>query len=197
MKDSYKYIAGIDEVGRGTIAGPVVAAAVILRRDISYDELDDSKRLTEKNRKLLSKKIISQSIAWSISLSDVNEIDNLNILWATMLAMRRSILGLSCKPDFIQVDGNTLPNLEFYNEVLSAEAIIGGDAKIPAISAASIIAKVYRDNLMRSLGKIYPNFNFSKHKGYGTKDHIERLKEFGPCPQHRLSFRPLSSLLVK
>ena len=197
MMDSYEYIAGIDEVGRGTIAGPVVAAAVILRRDHSYDELDDSKRLTEKNRKLLSKKIISQSIAWSISLSDVNEIDNLNILWATMLAMRRSILGLSCKPDFIQVDGNTLPNLEFYNEVLSAEAIIGGDAKIPAISAASIIAKVYRDNLMRSLGKIYPNFNFSKHKGYGTKDHIERLKEFGPCPQHRLSFRPLSSLLVK
>ena len=197
MKDSYKYIAGIDEVGRGTIAGPVVAAAVILRRDQSYDELDDSKRLTEKNRKLLSKKIISQSIAWSISLSDVNEIDNLNILWATMLAMRRSILGLPCKPDFIQIDGNTLPNLEFYNEVLSAEAIIGGDAKIPAISAASIIAKVYRDNLMRSLGKIYPNFNFSKHKGYGTKDHIERLKEFGPCPQHRLSFRPLSGLFVK
>tara|TARA_B100001059_G_C17584868_1_gene451714 strand:+ start:101 stop:694 length:594 start_codon:yes stop_codon:yes gene_type:complete len=197
MKDSYKYIAGIDEVGRGTIAGPVVAAAVILRRDISYDELDDSKRLTEKNRKLLSKKIISQSIAWSISLSDVNEIDNLNILWATMLAMRRSILGLPCKPDFIQIDGNTLPNLEFYNEVLSAEAVIGGDAKIPAISAASIIAKVYRDNLMRSLGKIYPNFNFSKHKGYGTKDHIERLKEFGPCPQHRLSFRPLSGLFVK
>ena len=197
MMDSYEYIAGIDEVGRGTIAGPVVAAAVILRRDHSYDELDDSKRLTEKNRKLLSKKIISQSIAWSISLSDVNEIDNLNILWATMLAMRRSILGLSCKPDFIQIDGNTLPNLEFYNEVLSAEAIIGGDAKIPAISAASIIAKVYRDNLMRSLGKIYPNYNFSKHKGYGTKDHIERLKEFGPCPQHRLSFRPLSSLLVK
>ena len=197
MKDSYKYIAGIDEVGRGTIAGPVVAAAVILRRDISYDELDDSKRLTEKNRKLLSKKIISQSIAWSISLSDVNEIDNLNILWATMLAMRRSILGLPCKPDFIQIDGNTLPNLEFYNEVLSAEAIIGGDAKIPAISAASIIAKVYRDNLMRSLGKIYPNFNFSKHKGYGTKDHIERLKEFGPCPQHRLTFRPLSGLFVK
>ncbi|MAD28965.1 MAG: ribonuclease HII [Woeseiaceae bacterium] len=197
MKDSYKYIAGIDEVGRGTIAGPVVAAAVILRRDISYDELDDSKRLTEKNRKLLSKKIISQSIAWSISLSDVNEIDNLNILWATMLAMRRSILGLPCKPDFIQIDGNTLPNLEFYNEVLSAEAVIDGDAKIPAISAASIIAKVYRDNLMRSLGKIYPNFNFSKHKGYGTKDHIERLKEFGPCPQHRLSFRPLSGLFVK
>jgi ribonuclease HII len=197
MKDSYKYIAGIDEVGRGTIAGPVVAAAVILRRDISYDELDDSKRLTEKNRKLLSKKIISQSIAWSISLSDVNEIDNLNILWATMLAMRRSILGLPCKPDFIQIDGNTLPNLEFYNEVLSAEAIIGGDAKIPAISAASIIAKVYRDNLMRSLGKIYPNFNFSKHKGYGTKDHIERLKEFGPCPQHRLTFKPLSGLFVK
>ncbi|MDG1866144.1 MAG: ribonuclease HII [Woeseiaceae bacterium] len=196
MKDSYKYIAGIDEVGRGTIAGPVVAAAVILRRDISYDELDDSKRLTEKNRKLLSKKIISQSIAWSISLSDVNEIDNLNILWATMLAMRRSILGLPCKPDFIQIDGNTLPNLEFYNEVLPAEAVIGGDAKIPAISAASIIAKVYRDNLMRSLGKIYPNFNFSKHKGYGTKDHIERLKEFGPCPQHRLSFRPLSGLFV-
>ena len=124
MKDSYKYIAGIDEVGRGTIAGPVVAAAVILRRDHSYDELDDSKRLTEKNRKLLSKKIISQSIAWSISLSDVNEIDNLNILWATMLAMRRSILGLPCKPDFIQIDGNTLPNLEFYNEVLSAEAVI-------------------------------------------------------------------------
>lgn len=197
MKDSYKYIAGIDEVGRGTIAGPVVAAAVILRRDCSYDELDDSKRLTEKNRKLLSKKIISQSIAWSISLSDVNEIDNLNILWATMLAMRRSILGLPCKPDFIQIDGNTLPNLEFYNEVLSAEAIIGGDAKIPAISAASIIAKVYRDNLMRSLGKIYPNFNFSKHKGYGTKDHIERLKEFGPCPQHRLTFKPLSGLFVK
>ena len=114
-----------------------------------------------------------------------------------MLAMRRSILGLPCKPDFIQIDGNTLPNLEFYNEVLSAEAVIGGDAKIPAISAASIIAKVYRDNLMRSLGKIYPNFNFSKHKGYGTKDHIERLKEFGPCPQHRLSFRPLSGLFVK
>ena len=174
----------------------MVAATVILRKNYSYNELDDSKKISEKKRNILSSKIISESIAWSISLSDVNEIDNLNILWATMLAMRRSILGLPFMPDFIQIDGNTLPNLEFFNRVLPGEAIIGGDTKIPVISAASIIAKVYRDNLMRSLDLLHPNYNFSKHKGYGTKDHIERLKKFGPSPQHRLSFKSLSSLFI-
>lgn len=138
----------------------------------------------------MAKKILRQAISYSIAYADVNEIDNLNILWATMLAMRRSILGLAFAPNFIRVDGNILPNLDFYNKVLPGEAIVGGDGKIEAISAASIIAKVYRDALMSNFDSIYPGYNFSNHKGYGTKEHLERIKTNGPCLQHRMSFKP-------
>jgi ribonuclease HII len=172
------------------LAGPVVAAAVILPKSSFLDGLDDSKKISEKNRNVLAKKIFRQAISYSIAYADVNEIDNLNILWATMLAMRRSILGLAFAPNFIRVDGNILPNLDFYNKVLPGEAIVGGDGKIEAISAASVIAKVYRDALMSNFDSIYPGYNFSNHKGYGTKEHLERIKTNGPCLQHRMSFKP-------
>jgi ribonuclease HII len=178
-------------VGRGTLAGPVVAAAVILPKHYSFDGLNDSKKISEKKRNHLSKQILKQALSWSIAYSDVNEIDNMNILRATMLAMRRSILGLSYLPDLVRIDGNTLPNLNFHNELINGEAIIGGDGKVDQISAASIIAKVYRDKLMTNLDSLFPGYNFAKHKGYGTKDHLERIKYSGPCSQHRMSFKPL------
>jgi len=178
------------------LAGPVVAAAVILPKYFSLDGLDDSKKISEKKRNLLAKKIFTQAIACSIACADVNEIDNLNILWATMLAMRRSVIGLAHQPNFIRVDGNTLPILRFYNKVIPGEAIVGGDGEIKSISAASVIAKVYRDALMTNFDLIYPGYNFSKHKGYGTKEHLEKIKTNGPCAQHRMSFKPFCKNLI-
>ncbi len=185
-------IAGVDEAGRGPLAGPVVAAAVILDKKRPIAGLMDSKVLAEKKREKLAAEITGRALAWSVAWSDAAEIDRLNILQATFLAMRRALLGLRLRPGLVEVDGNRLPNLVFSGEVLDGNAIVGGDASNPAISAASIIAKVRRDHMMRCFDAIYPAYGFKQHKGYGTADHRECLSRLGPCPQHRRSFRPVS-----
>lgn len=184
-------VAGVDEAGRGPLAGPVVAAAVILPANCSLPGLDDSKVLSAELRDRLAIEIRAKAIAWSVAWADAAEIDALNILAATMLAMRRAILGLSILPGGIVVDGNRLPDLSFHDRQLDGEAIVGGDAKVPAISAASIIAKTTRDKIMVRMDKLYPHYEFARHKGYGTEIHRARLQEFGPCNQHRRSFAPL------
>lgn len=184
-------MAGVDEAGRGPLAGPVVASAVILDPHTQIDGLADSKKLTARRRELLAVEIKQHSLAWSVAWADPAEIDAINILAATMLAMRRAILGLAVTPAKVQVDGNRLPNLRFDARVLAGEAIIGGDDIVPAISAASIIAKTTRDHMMVELDKIYPRYEFARHKGYGTEIHRERLREFGPCREHRQTFAPV------
>lgn len=187
----YHLVAGIDEVGRGPLAGPVVAAAVILGESCRIDGLDDSKKLTEKMRCRLSGEIRQHALAWSVAWADAAEIDCLNILQATMLAMRRAILGLSLLPDFVQIDGNRLPDLRLSGRQLSGETVVGGDAKIATISAASIIAKVERDAMMKRMDSLFPGYGFAQHKGYGTTEHLSNIERLGPCQQHRRSFRPL------
>ncbi len=187
-------VAGVDEAGRGPLAGPVVAGAVILDKHSAIEGLRDSKKLTPRRRSELALEIRQKSLAWSIAWADAAEIDSLNILEATLLAMRRAILGLPVKPHYVQVDGNRLPELTFGAECIEGEAIIGGDATNAAISAASIIAKVCRDQIMVEMDRIYPNYGFARHKGYGTADHRERIDRFGPCQQHRRSFRPFRSM---
>ena len=184
-------MAGVDEAGRGPLAGPVVASAVVLDPRTRIEGLADSKKLTAKRRELLAVEIKRHSLAWSVAWADPAEIDAINILAATMLAMRRAILGLSLMPEKVQIDGNRLPNLRFDARVLAGEAIIGGDDSVPAISAASIIAKTTRDRMMVELDKIYPRYEFARHKGYGTEIHRERLREFGPCREHRQTFAPV------
>lgn len=184
-------VAGVDEAGRGPLAGPVVAAAVILHPQCDIDGLDDSKKLSAQRRERLAGEIHANAVAWSVAWADPAEIDALNILWATMLAMRRAILGLPIMPGSVQVDGNRLPNLRFENRQLKGEAIVGGDALVPAISAASIIAKTTRDRMMVQMDCLYPGYEFARHKGYGTQIHRERLREYGPCEQHRRSFAPV------
>ena len=184
-------MAGVDEAGRGPLAGPVVASAVILDPHTHIDGLADSKKLTARRRELLAVEIKQHSLAWSVAWADPAEIDAINILAATMLAMRRAILGLAVSPAKVQIDGNRLPNLRFDARVLAGEAIIGGDDIVPAISAASIIAKTTRDHMMVELDKIYPRYEFARHKGYGTEIHRERLREFGPCREHRQTFAPV------
>jgi len=184
-------MAGVDEAGRGPLAGPVVASAVILDPRTHIEGLADSKKLTAKRRELLAVEIKQHSLAWSVAWADPAEIDAINILAATMLAMRRAILGLTVTPAKVQIDGNRLPDLRFDGGVLAGEAIIGGDDIVPAISAASIIAKTTRDHMMVELDKIYPHYEFARHKGYGTEIHRERLREFGPCREHRQSFAPV------
>lgn len=181
-----KLIAGVDEVGRGPLAGPVLAAAVILDSKQLIDGLADSKLITPKRREVLGEIIKNNCIAWAIGSATVEEIDRINIHQATLLAMKRAIEGLKVKPDFVQVDGKFLPNI-----VCSGEAIIDGDKLIPAISAASIIAKVIRDHEMEEYDKIYPEYGFAKHKGYGTAQHLLALKKFGASPIHRRSFAPV------
>ncbi|MDH3442100.1 MAG: ribonuclease HII [Gammaproteobacteria bacterium] len=187
-------VAGVDEAGRGPLAGPVVAGAVILDPDREIDGLTDSKALSERQREVLAVSIMRHSIAWSVAWADTHEIDRLNILQATYLAMRRAILGLRLMPGRVEVDGNRLPNLMFGNRHVEGNAVIGGDRLVPSISAASIIAKVHRDGMMRSLDSVYPDYGFSRHKGYGTEAHRDALSRLGPCPQHRRTFRPISSL---
>lgn len=187
-------IAGVDEAGRGPLAGPVVAAAVILNINHSIDGLADSKVLSAACRAELAEEIMQRSLAWSVAWADPAEIDRINILQATLLAMRRAIIGLRIQPVFVEVDGNRLPNLSFHDRQIDGCAIVGGDSRIPAISAASIIAKVRRDDLMREMDLIYPEYGFRQHKGYGTADHRDRLGQFGPCPEHRRSFSPISAL---
>lgn len=185
-------VAGVDEAGRGPLAGPVLAAAVILDPATPIDGLDDSKRLTGKRRSELAACIRRDALAWSCAWADVHEIDTLNILAATLLAMRRALLGLRLWPARVEVDGNRLPNLEFGARRLAGAAIVGGDAGVAAISAASIVAKVARDDIMEAYDRRYPEYGFARHKGYATREHRECIARFGPCPQHRQSFRPLS-----
>lgn len=183
-------VAGVDEAGRGPLAGPVVAAAVILDERHPIKGLADSKKLTARRRERLFDEIRAKALCCSIAEASVEEIDRFNILQATLLAMRRAVSGLRLKPNKVLVDGNRLPTLE-----VLAEAIVGGDALVPAISAASILAKVHRDRWCLTLDQQYPLYGFAQHKGYGTAAHLAALRTHGPCAQHRTSFRPVAELL--
>ena len=189
--DPLGLVAGVDEAGRGPLAGPVVAAAVILDDTQPIAGLADSKALTALRRERLFDEIRAKALCCSIAQASVLEIDRLNILQATMLAMQRAVEGLRLKPVKVLVDGNRLPTLD----VLS-EAIVGGDARVAAISAASILAKVYRDRLCAALHADYPHYGFAGHKGYGTPEHLQALREHGACPQHRRSFAPVAAVLA-
>jgi ribonuclease HII len=189
--DPVGLVAGVDEAGRGPLAGPVVAAAVILDDANPIAGLADSKVLSPQRRERLHDEIRARALCCSIGLASVEEIDRLNILQATMLAMRRAVEGLRLKPVKVLVDGNRLPPLD----VLS-EAIVGGDAKVAAISAASIIAKVHRDRLCADLHAEFPQYGFAFHKGYGTPEHLQALRLHGACPQHRRSFAPVAAALA-
>ena len=191
LHDRAGLVAGIDEAGRGPLAGPVAAAAVILHPDRPIDGLRDSKKLSASKRVQLADEIRARSMAWSVAWADPAEIDALNILEATLLAMRRAILGLRVIPTHVQVDGNRLPKLRFGDRIIDGEAVVGGDDRIAAISAASILAKTVRDGMMIELDRVYPCYEFARHKGYGTAVHRERLREFGPCREHRFTFAPL------
>ena len=185
--DTVGLVAGVDEAGRGPLAGPVVAAAVILDDMNPITGLNDSKKLSEKRREKLYDAILAKALCCSIAQASVEEIDRLNILQATLLAMRRAVEGLRLKPVKVLVDGNRLPVLD-----VRAEAIVQGDAKVPAISAASILAKVHRDRLCLQLHAQYPAYGFDRHKGYGTAEHLQALQAHGPTPWHRLSFAPVA-----
>ena len=179
----YSYICGVDEAGRGPLCGPVVAAACILPIGIFIEGLNDSKKLTPKKREALFEKIIENAIAYSIAEASVEEIDELNILEADMLAMRRAIEGLSIKPDYALIDGNVSRGLP-----VPTMTVIHGDAISPSIAAASILAKVTRDRMCEEMDRQYPMYGIAKHKGYGTKQHMDALREFGPSPIHRKKF---------
>ncbi len=185
-----KTAAGVDEAGRGPLAGEVYAAAVILNPNDPIDGLRDSKKLSPKSRSDLCIQIKQRSLAWSISFASVEEIDKLNILNATLLAMERAIAGLNILPEIALVDGNKAPSLTG----IEVFTIIKGDQKEQCISAASIIAKVARDERLMVLDHIYPNWGFKRHKGYGTKVHIEAIKKYGITPLHRKSFEPIKSM---
>lgn len=183
-------VAGVDEAGRGPLMGPVVAAAVILDELNPIKGLADSKKLTTLRREKLYDEIRAKALCCSIAEASVEEIDSLNILQATMLAMKRAVEGLRLKPNKVLVDGNRLPTL-----VILSEAIVGGDALVPAISAASILAKVHRDRWCAQFHLEYPQYGFADHKGYGTAEHLAALREHGACPQHRKSFAPVAEVL--
>lgn len=178
------YVAGVDEAGRGPLAGPVIAAAVILNPEKPIVGLADSKMLSEKKRNALFPLIQEHALAWAIGSADIEEIAQLNIFHASLLAMQRAVLALSIPPEKALFDGTHCPKL-----ACITQAIVKGDQKIPAISAASILAKVTRDKQMQLLDAQYPGYGFAVHKGYGTAVHREALKRLGPCPQHRKSFR--------
>ncbi|GFO75297.1 ribonuclease HII [Bathymodiolus platifrons methanotrophic gill symbiont] len=183
-------IAGVDEVGRGCIVGPVIAAAVILDPERPITGLTDSKKLTERKREQLSSLIKQQSIAWAIGRAEASEIDQINILQASLLAMQRAVNSLSVQPSWLKVDGNQYPDSE-----CPGETIIQGDLLVAEISAASIIAKVYRDGEMAILDSLYSGYEFSRHKGYPTKLHKEKLTELGVSEQHRRTFAPVKLML--
>lgn len=184
-------VAGVDEAGRGPLAGPVVAAAVILDELHPIAGLADSKKLTPARRAKLYDEIRAKALCFSIAEASVEEIDQINILQATLLAMRRAVLGLRLKPAMVLVDGNRLPLLD-----VPAEAIVKGDALVPAISAASILAKVHRDRWCAQVDAEFPQYGFAGHKGYGTAVHMEALREHGACIHHRRSFAPVSQRLL-
>ena len=188
--DTPGLLAGVDEAGRGPLAGPVVAAAVILDELNPIKGLADSKQLTALRRETLFDEIRARALCCSIAEASVDEIDRLNILQATLLAMRRAVEGLRLKPGRVLVDGNRIPVLK-----VPAEAIVKGDAKVPAISAASILAKVHRDRLCAALHEQHPQYGFDGHKGYPTPEHLAALRAHGVCPAHRRSFAPVREVL--
>ena len=190
--DSPGLLAGVDEAGRGPLAGPVVAAAVILDERQPIAGLADSKKLTARRRELVYEEILAKALCCSIAQASVEEIDQLNILHATMLAMRRAVEGLRLKPAKVLVDGNRLPTLQ-----VRAEAIVQGDAKVAAISAASILAKVTRDRWCLEVDASYPGYGFARHKGYGTAEHLQVLRSLGATMQHRRSFAPVAQALLR
>ena len=190
MKKGYRLICGLDEAGRGPLAGPVVAAAVILDARRPIAGLRDSKQLSPARRDNLAVLIRERALGWSIAASSVEEIDRLNVLQASLLAMKRAIEALDPAAEAALVDGNQLPRL-----AIEARAVIGGDALEPAISAASILAKQHRDRLMAELDLTYPGYGFAEHAGYPTARHLRRLRELGPCGIHRRSFAPVRDLL--
>ncbi|MFI4905128.1 MAG: ribonuclease HII [Steroidobacteraceae bacterium] len=189
-------IAGVDEAGRGPLAGPVVAAAVILDPMRPIRGLRDSKQLAPERREVLSVRIRERAIAWAVAEADHDEIDLLNILQATLLAMRRALLGLPRRPTMIMIDGNCAPQLHDCFANCEVQTVIAGDDLVPSISAASIIAKTYRDALMVGVSARYPGYGLAQHFGYGTPQHLWALAHLGPCPIHRRSFDPLRSWLA-
>lgn len=194
MSTVIQYMAGVDEAGRGPLAGPVYAAAVILDPARPIRGLRDSKQLTAARRETLAVRICERAIAWQVAWADVEEIDCLNILGATMLAMRRAVAGLAVRPSLVQVDGNRVPQIADCCD--RVEAVVRGDAIIAAISAASILAKQARDALMPLLEQAYPGYQLATHKGYATPDHLAALARLGPSPQHRQSFAPVREALI-
>jgi ribonuclease HII len=186
FESSLDIVCGVDEAGRGPLAGPVVAAGVILDPKRRIRGLDDSKVLNAKTREALYEKIIERSIAYYVASASVDEIDTLNILHATMLAMKRAVEGLAITPTLVKIDGNRCPVLS-----VRSEAIIGGDALVPSISAASILAKVTRDRMLAEMHTRFPAYGFNSHVGYGTPQHLAALIEHGPCEHHRRSFAPV------
>lgn len=192
-----RLVAGVDEAGRGPLAGPVVAAGVILHPQRPIEGLADSKTLSPQTRETLASAIRERALAWSIAWADPAEIDALNILGASLLAMRRALLGLPVAPSHVQVDGNRTPRVEDLPFVCTCEAIVGGDARVAAISAASILAKTYRDAMMERLDACYPGFDLAVHKGYPTPAHLEALRTRAPTPLHRRTFAPVKLAPVK
>jgi len=185
-------VAGVDEAGRGPLAGPVVAAAVILDPMNPVSDLADSKVLSESKRDKLFRAIKESALSWSIAQASVEEIDGLNILQATLLAMQRAIKGLHIQPDEVLIDGNRLPILS-----IPAQAIVKGDSKVQAISAASILAKVHRDKIMYEYHQQYPDFSFHIHKGYGTRQHLSEIERYGFLEIHRRTFNPVKTMIMQ
>jgi ribonuclease HII len=190
MIDTNQIIAGVDEAGRGPLAGPVIAAAVILDPDRPIEGLADSKVLSEKRREKLAVEIREVALAWCVGRAEVEEIDQINILQASLLAMQRAVQGLAIKPQLALIDGNRCPTLD-----CDSQAIVKGDSIVAAISAASIIAKVTRDHEMYELDVEYPGYGFARHKGYPSKQHIAALQELGVSPVHRCSYAPVKRVL--
>ena len=180
----YTLICGVDEAGRGPLSGPVCAAAVILPENCEIAGLNDSKKLSEKARERLFPQIVEKAVAYHVAYASVEEIEEHNILEATYIAMNRAIEGLSTAADFALIDGNRIPR----DIKIPCETVVKGDAKSMSIAAASVLAKVSRDRLMLEIDREYPEYNFKKHKGYGTAEHVAAIKEYGPCPVHRMSF---------
>lgn len=189
-ESKYRLVAGVDEAGRGPLAGNVVAAAVILDKGKNIPGLNDSKKLSASTRESLSDQIKQEALAYAIAEADVREIDNINILQATMLAMQRAVSALKLEPEFIYVDGNRMPVWKYVSK-----ALIKGDQLIQSIAAASILAKVHRDQCLVRLDEQFPAYGFAKHKGYPTPEHLAVLRELGPCPEHRLSYGPVKAVL--
>ncbi len=191
FKKGYQLVAGVDEVGMGPLAGPVVAAAVILPDEVNLSGLNDSKVLSSKRREELAEKIREQAVSYAFGKASSSEIDRVNIFQAGLLAMSRAVTGLSVSPDYVLVDARSIPNLP-----VPQTSLVKGDSKDGSIAAASILAKVERDGLMRALDRRFPSFGFAKHKGYPTAQHLGALRKYGPCDEHRRSFGPVADRVV-